>query len=418
MDVLVKSKWMSQIYDEALQHIEQDRQKNADVYKAIEDYCAQNELFISNASVIADEQTKQSIMDKKYNIYTTNALFHANELTNELHKKLSEKSLIKMKTVENMEEFSIEYNFQIVAVVYKLQKQKIDYKLVLQPVQKKLLYFPPEIEIIDTYHKLYTEQDVDESLKLEDKLCKLVYERLDAGILGGLSCADKKREQFESIKISLILDWLPKQNAILLGVWAYDWLIKTRKSLCVNVEKIQIISSMKPNDLLVDLQKYVSQIGKIYITMREQELHIPKDFRTMRYTYYMKIKTDKGEIEKPFLDLFNSGNFEIVPFYKVDGLRLGAKWVILRFLYIDLWVIRIIRSLGLLDKSILNIKLASLWKLIEYFRSTELSIDDYIGEYRDAAVDKKMSKLSQTKKFYPYNPDAHFKEHGKYRVLQ
>ena len=78
--------------------------------------------------------------------------------------------------------------------------------------------------------------------------------------------------------------------------------LKFGRKVCVNREKVQIISKTQPEELLHELKKIVMEFSKFEVSMREQELHIPKDFRTSRYTYYIHIQTSHGVTEKPFLD--------------------------------------------------------------------------------------------------------------------
>jgi hypothetical protein len=152
--------------------------------------------------------------------------------------------------------------------------------------------------------------------------------------------------------------------------------------------------------------------------MREQELHIPKDYRTTRYTYYLSIQSEKGAVEKPFLDLFNSAEFEIIPCRIVDGLNIGHKFVILRFLFIDLWIIRVIKNLGLLTTDILNKKIEYIWGLIEYFRIAPHACKGfkYIGKSIDYVIGKRMFNLKQNR-FPAYRPHRYLLENNKYKTI-
>jgi hypothetical protein len=231
------------------------------------------------------------------------------------------------------------------------------------------------------------------------------------------NCKEMKKELLEAIKISIVKDWLPKQHkTILIGPWAYDWL-NLQKDLCVNVEKIQLISEMDPQELLNNLQRYVYTLSKSTISLREQELHIPKDFRISRYTYYIQIKSERGIVEKPFLDLFNCAQFDVIPYQNIDGIQVGYKWVILRFLFIDLWIIKLIKKLGLLTEKILEKKIEYIWNLVKYFHDNIIDgYIEYLGVYHDYMIDKKMATLSN-KRFYTYVPDMYKKINGKYRHI-
>ncbi len=232
-------------------------------------------------------------------------------------------------------------------------------------------------------------------------------------------CIERKKDFLESAKLAIVKNWLPDQkDIILLGPWAYNWIL-LGENICTNIEKIQLIAVNTPDEFLYRMQKYFDTFGKFVISYREQELHIPKDFRTTRYTFYFKVGSEKTSVDKPFLDLFNCANFEIIPYQIHKSINIASNYVILRFLFIDLWIIRVIKNLGLLSADILNKKIVYLWKLIEYYRdniSTEKP-SGFIGIHREASIDKKLLARNQAKKYYPYYPDIYWRNHNAYRVL-
>ena len=424
---LLKSGFLDRIKESAIDTIKSDRDKFKQVFSIIEDYCIKHKIIISNKWVLTDSQNSlQALMDKSYKLYVAGPFKHANNLINQLHKELTENKNIKaqtliLKTAKEQEEFTITYDTRVIATVYKLQKHKtVDSIDIIKPTAVgKLLYMPAEIELIDVYHNLYCMTDYKDNLVAEETLYNKVVERKEAGILGGANCKELKKEFLESLKVTLVKDWLvKKKNTVLVGSWAYDWLL-FRESLCADIEKIQIISQYTAEELLSDLQRYIGGLAKVTITMREQELHIPKDFRTNRYTYYISIHSERGTTDKPFLDLFNCADFEAIPCYQLDGIYLANQWVILRFLFIDLWIIRVVKNLGLLSEQILNKKIDHLWKLIIFFRSKDYPKEEFlefIGIFRDYSIDKKLAALGE-KHFQPYYPETSIKQFKKYRDL-
>ena len=213
-----------------------------------------------------------------------------------------------------------------------------------------------------------------------------------------------------------LLDEKGNPKFILIGSWARDW-IKSGDAICANAEKVQLVGDASPAYLQNILQSYISQPQECPVTYREQELHIPKDFRTNRYTYYLSFQNDKGQVEKPFLDFFNSASFELVPYRIVNNIAIAHKYFILRFLFIDLWIIRIVKKLGLINAEVLNKKINHLWDNIEYFRAEDsISKLEFLGIYRDYMIDKKMNTLG-VKTPYPYYPEIYFDSNKKYREI-
>ena len=467
---ILDANFIQTVQDSAMEGIKEERSRFENIYKAIEKYCMKNKLMLSNKYVLTgDAENRDNISDRMYLIYTSNPFRHANELTNKIYQAMIKQPQAKytsLKTVKEKEEFAIHYDFRQVAQIYKVQKHKHGEPYdIIKPVQISyrrdaanvntddkadskvdndvnnaankvdskldnggLLYLPSEIELIDIYHTLYNPgsfKDMDTAIIFESKLFDQVSNRKEQGILGAADCKSKKKDLIEGIKISLMRDWLPHSNNILIGAWAHDW-YKLGKEVCVNKEKIQIISATTPDDLLSELQTYINSMSNFKISYRKQELHIPKDFRTARFTFYIHLISERGIIEKPFLDVFNCTDFEIVPCIKVNNILIGTKWVLLRFMFIDLWILRVIKNLGLITVDILNKKIEYLWKLIMFFKEDNIqqSKDKSIpckkilfqGIHRDFHMDKKVSNI-QGKRFYPYYPYVYLKQNNSYREI-
>jgi hypothetical protein len=344
-------------------------------------------------------------------------LRHANNLTNAIYEKNSkdvQSKYTQMRTIVEQEEFTINYNNRIVATIYKLQKHKnVEPNDIIKPIKiRKLLYMPAELELIDIYHTMYTDPSSDMEA-VESELFSQVAERKESGILGASEhCKELRKELMENIKIHIVTKFI-NNKFVLIGPWAYNLIKVGKKDLCADIEKIQVISNINPNELKTMLSKFIATFTQYNITMREQDLHIPKDFRTTRFTYYFTV----GNVEKPFLDLFNCTRFEIIPFYKIDNIYVAYKWVMLRFLFIDLWIVRVIKSLGLISSIILDKKIMYIWKLIEFFRDNHPDRTlEYTGTFIDYIVDKKMMN-QQEKRFNPYMPIIHLKNNTSLRTI-
>ena len=189
----------------------------------------------------------------------------------------------------------------------------------------------------------------------------------------------------------------------------------------VNRDKIQIIVEEPVEVIFNELSSYLRTMTKYSITYREQVLHIPKDFRTRRFTFYITVPTLKGTTEIAFMDVFNGGSFELIPFEKVQTYFIGSQYTLLRFLFIDLFIIRLIKELNLLDSDTLKKKLASLWDDITFVRDNKELAErnfglNYIGIYHDYSVDKKIEN-SKAKVHYPYYPDLQLRKFNAYKTV-
>ena len=83
--------------------------------------------------------------------------------------------------------------------------------------------------------------------------------------------------------------------------------------------------------------------------MKEQSLKITNDDRILRNTIYIT-NTNASKSEKAIIDIFNSASYELIPYNKLSVysgskkqsiVNIGNPYVIMRFLLIDYWTIRI-----------------------------------------------------------------------------
>ena len=444
---MLKDEFFNVILDRALVHIKKDRARFTRVYEITEEYCKKHKLIISDCSLLTDDIDETV---KIYNVYSINPFKHSNDLTNELFKATNDRYLY-LKTIEKQKEFVICADLRAIVFFHKLQRYK-NKNFVVPCKINDLLYMPPEIEIINIYKQLYNLNffgDYEKNKTLEQKLFDSIVERraiirrnIKTKFKGGVDelkasnddelkangandgkgspflCPNKQRSHLNIIKLDIMMNWLPRyiDDVILIGTWAFNWLRKPSKDdLIANTEKIQIITSINPQEILGSIQRQILKITNFRISSREQTLFIPNDERTKRFTFYIHIQTKHGIVEKPFLDLFNSTSFELIPYYTFSGINCGNYWVILRFLFIDLWVVNVVYRLGILSDKVLDEKMQYLWHIIKYFHNYKYAKDyskktKYLGLNRNENIDKKISMITKREFFLPYFPSMYKKK--------
>jgi len=170
-----------------------------------------------------------------------------------------------------------------------------------------------------------------------------------------------------------------------------------------------------------------------------------------------------GENQKEILYIYNSAEFELIPFNEITDdknniIQIGNPFVLMRFMLIDLWMVRLISNLGGIDpayalqrqQSILK-KLIDLRTMISSQESTTLYNDEqitdiadnyftgtnelrvfqdtcseaediekhqcnYIGQYQNEVVSMKLL-AKQSDRFVDYIPEDYKKRTGQYRVI-
>lgn len=402
-----------------------ERKKYLNILNEIKQYCIDNKLILSDPDVIANIKT--NCLEPMWRIYTNNPLRHANAITNRIY--LAGKAensdidyrLTRLKTMRAREEFVIEYDLRRVCMVFASQQVKCG---VVKPViLNKLHYYPPEIELIDVYAQLSNPAYCSEYENLylyEKRMFNHVKKRKHQGILGGSNvCYDES--MIDAIKIK-VLQGFVGSNKALIGKFAYNWM-NNIKAVCP--EKLQFVSDEDPNIILSQIQQMIKSITNFKVSFREQQLHIPKDFRTNRYTFYIHAECRQGIKEKAFMDIFTNARHELIEFTNVNGMKIASAYFQLRILFIDIWILRIIYEKNVINKAILNKKINDTWNTILYFRDKMRHLNEeapepvsevFIGTHRDFALDKKISALDG-KRFAPYYPFGYERSHKKLREI-
>jgi hypothetical protein len=68
---------------------------------------------------------------------------------------------------------------------------------------------------------------------------------------------------------------------------------------------------------------------------------LPGDFQLTKHTIYAIIGDGK---QKPVLEVFNATSYDVIGTQTVNGAILGSHWTILRFLLLDLWLMKLVRA--------------------------------------------------------------------------
>lgn len=373
----------------AAQKEKKNNEKFHHAKKMIADYCKQEGLIISDVGVLLGKDSSL-----KTSIYCNNPIRHARGIANYLY---SVSKWVKMTTVVEDEEASVYFNAELLASVFVIKKHRdLNMKELISPVMiHDLQYIPPELELIDAYQGLYKATPEDDPG--HEELIKMVFSRIENKVIGGDDCNDckkKRRSGLENLK-SMVFEHFGKSHVV-VGHWAVG---KGKKH---TREKLQLISGdviQSIKDVTEFLQKYT----QFEVTYKENSLHIPKDFRTRRYILsiqYPSINNAKPT-KKPFLDIFNSGEFELVP-YIAGSVNIGSSYVLLRFMLIDLWIVRLVKRLGVISADVLDEKMGLLVNSME----GAMKVGDpteYFGVWKEYSVEKKIEGLKK-RMHYPYYP--------------
>ena len=192
-----------------------------------------------------------------YTIYTRRA---ATLISNALHKQFGK--YVQMNEIIPKEEYVISYNLRNLINIYHIDKYKnVNIQNLFKSIKiDGIYYFPPEIELMHLYHRLYlpTEYSNWENLiKYEDILYNKITEK-SGGATESKSCNDcvtTRKIDINNVK-TIFLNFLNNENYILIGEWAHR-LVDEQQDIA-NDNNIQIISENDIEDDYNNISQFLS----------------------------------------------------------------------------------------------------------------------------------------------------------------
>lgn len=402
----LSKKFVDDTLEKAIPTIKKSRTKYEAANNTVINFCKNNNVFLSSPHTLAGMDTSNDIFE----LYCENPYKSALALTNEIYKKCGPYTVLK--TFVKNEQLEIQFNTFTLVNVHRLNNIKARVKLtdLIMPVNiKSINYISPELELIDIYRSLYNpnkHDDWTDLLEVEEKLLHQVFDRVK--ILGGKCdpCKLKRNASINALKRVVVENFIEGSDYILLG----DYALKILTNSTQSQEKIQIISS---NDIQDDIKKLIEFLEKYTeygITYRLQKIDIPKDFRTKKFTIYVEFPKLGKTVQKAFMDIYNSAQFELIPYVDKNKYKIANPFVLLRFFIIDIWIIRVIRKMDLISQDFLMKKIVVLIKYIKQIKDMDWKSmvfgDKYVGVFQDYFISKKIDKLGKDFS-YPYHPALH-----------
>jgi hypothetical protein len=422
----------------------EDRQKYIKIFDETRSIIKNNDIVIlSNFNEIL----KKGIIDNpiqledSMKIYTTHPRKITTFITNHLHKKFGKYVMMKS-NIPNIS-YEIIYDMRSLIKIFYINRYKnINIPKLFNTIKiDNINYFPEYIELIEIYHKLYLPNYYEDwsSLALTEKL---LYDQFTKSITGGshdkknkiLVCKKNRNINVGNIKL-LLLNFIESSNYIILGELANKLINSTNLTSAdfdlTDSSNIQIISENPIEQDYSNIVNYLSRYTPYGITYKKQKLYIPNDNRIYKHTFYIKCQTltsntfiGSSGIDKPFLDIYNCGEYEIIPYlekkYDKISLRIGNTFVQLRFLLIDFWLYNILYNhIKIIDTNIYI-------KKVNYITTTMKSIkkllpieskNKYMGINFDEKIEQKI--VISEKNIYKniYYPELNFTKYKKYKLI-
>lgn len=245
-----------------------------------------------------------------------------------------------------------------------------------------ILVAPEDAQLIDMLQLLYNPGKCDDWPKLLENE-QFLYEKYKLRTGGA-----EHNGQYSSIAESLLV-YIRESKSILIGSYAID-------ALRIDAElsdRIQFITHQNISEVTDGISKILGKPCK-YVRFN---VNLMTDFRLIKHTIYID-----GKSQIPICDVFNSSSYELIPTWgehniAYNDILIGNPYVIQRFLYIDIWLLKLIAGVSM---SNMNKKIQEIYQCVSAIRGyiskvfktdpkNLFQIDNYIGVYIDPIIAKK-----------------------------
>jgi hypothetical protein len=388
-----------------------------------------------------------------YELYTENAFKHANDLTNIVSVRISPHGswedkkgefIIWLKTYGSGKYGIYVDNRQIVTIIgvphgtVNIVKPELVKSF---DRNKEFAVIPAEIQLLDIYRTLYTPGETglwEEYLSDENQLFHHLRKREKA--IRGAASEDDGVSHSDRVRITnTIMQKFIVNNpdVILLGEHALFVISEDP----IKTHILQVCTTMDAGEVLAKLKMLG---GMPQLTIKKKQLNIMKDF--MLHRAVIKVG------DKELMYIYNSASYELLPFNTVHAngksfLRLANPFVILRFLLVEIWMVRWVQAKGKIDETYAKRRIDAMLSRIlrlrkqmsegsqsdraittisdSYFGSTseekgmkifQIESDDYIGTFISEIILQKEA-VKEQKKYRDYMPQRYYAETGGYRKL-
>jgi hypothetical protein len=398
--------------------LENDRLLYKPYFEEVEKYVSANNLLFGG-KICSDILTQRPMTKDSFEweLYSENARMHASKLAEAfvtVPTHIIDSRLTKLETPVPNEEFELSVNARLLVRIYRIDKYRgQSLQSIIAPIKMPAIFtgvsigcMPADMQILEVYRALYSPVKVAQwpaLLEMEKNLFALIPKR------GGQLQQFNLEANVKSMIGTLLDSYFPGADEILIGEYAMAALgVSTGRP-----QRLQFISSVNIKDLCTSFERLLRDNGGAEYRIKSEKLiiSIPTDFRIEKHIIYLM----RGGQQYPVADVFNSTTYEMIPFYYGAGsdytnIKAANPFVILRFLFLDMWILKIIRLLksGISIESRMAILYTNCVKMREYAVTLPedklFSLTDYGGVYTDEIVARKKKAFSMDRRIPPYFP--------------
>lgn len=428
--------------------IDNDRMMYRPFFETVEKFCAEKSVLIGGRVgidlLVGRELNKDSF---SWELYCDDTFKMATELANELAATKSPHIPARttaLQTNIKYKEFTISINARMLFKIYNMDKYRgIKLADLMGPAIRSSYFLKipikciaEEMQLIEIYRTLYSPSKLSmwaEELENEDKIYTIIKDTLGEKSVqtgtqlnvqtnemnGGDEITQSVKQSLKSIQDILLRKVISNKNAheasgaknnsvnVLIGDHAMSIMGLTTAT------RVQFISSSHIDDIVKSCERSLRndlravKSKSLHITYVKYPLNIPNDFQITKYTLY----ANDGKEQIAIADVFNSSAFEMIPFTTHGKIHCGKPWVLLRFIFIDIWVLKIILNLKADNPEFIKSRIQTLLSLADKLRiyvktdiAKSFQLTNYAGVYISETVAKKKLIKELGERFPIYYP--------------
>jgi hypothetical protein len=420
---------------------EDERPENEKLYSIILDFITE---FYDNAYVLDEvDMLFEGKTLRSFNVYVNRASLAANNLANTIADHFS---FVVLKTMDPELHYTLLINNRPVVEIRDMEKLlEFEYLMPWKIKYKKwtLITLPPDVYLMEAYHKLYNPAFVDEWDEIRMRICHLEKLQEDGPSSIGATAVGGRQDISNiamKVRMAIIKQLLgteiARENFMIAGRTTVPLL---GGNVIDYADNLQLISRLHINDAAQIIINFVEQMDGLKVHLVGQEMSVPFDFRMRKYIFYISFSRDAAngghKDQRPLLELFTSAQYELVPYVSLievipklvdewGDIRIAHPLVTLRLQYIDIWVLKLLRQNGKIGADKIQQLLAKKVSTIGLIKGSVgfgSPPRNWMGKWSNADTDYKIISMKKRKDAsvptYPYKPYLYYKQHGKYRVF-
>ena len=159
---------------------------------------------------------------------------------------------------------------------------------------------------------------------------------------------------------------------------------------------------------ITKLTKLITQTMGARCSVKQTNVTIPYDTRVQR----LVVVCDKSIVG----EVYNCAKYEPIPVVRHNGHIVGTQYVLLRFSFIELFLLRLLVAIGALPKHAAdNIRATTLRNILKFREFGGNFTTDYVGVYADFQLHCR--KVQQNSHISRYEPAIYKHIHGAYTTM-